>query len=101
MKDSLHPCSFLLRIKIGAGQIARFVTTAAWYGGLSTKTRAMSSAERVLSALNFLTGEGVNHYPDDCDGSAIEALITDYFNEGHSDDESDDESNHRNEGNNN
>ena len=48
----------------------------------------MSSAERVLSALNFLTGEGVNHYPDGCDGSAIEALITDYFNEGHSEDES-------------
>ena len=27
------------------------------YGGLSTRTRAMSSAERVLSAFNFLTGE--------------------------------------------
>ena len=54
----------------------------------------MSSAERVLSALSFLTGEGVNHYPDGCDSSAIEALITDYFNEG----PSDDESNHRNEG---
>ena len=53
----------------------------------------MSSAERVLSALSFLTGEGVNHYPDGCGSSAIEALITDYFNEGPSD-----ESNHRNEG---
>ena len=57
----------------------------------------MSSTERVLSALNFLTGEGVNYYPDGCDGSAIEALITDYFNEG-PDDDSDDESDHRNEG---
>ena len=57
------------------------------------------SAERVVSALNFLTGEEVNHYPDGCDGSAIEALISDYFNEAPaSDDESDDESNHRNEG---
>ena len=58
----------------------------------------MSSAERVLSALSFLTGEGVNHYPDGCDASDIEALITDYFNEGPSDDESDDESDHKNEG---
>ena len=58
----------------------------------------MSSAERVLSALSFLTGEGVNQYPDGCDSSATEAFITDYFNEGPSDDESDDESNHRNEG---
>ena len=58
----------------------------------------MSSAERVLSALIFLTGEGVNHFPDGCDGSAIEALITDYFNEGQSDDDSGDEINHRNEG---
>ena len=57
----------------------------------------MSSTERVLSALNFLTGEGVNYYHDGCDGSAIEALIADYFNEG-PDDDSDDESDHRNEG---
>ena len=58
----------------------------------------MSSSERVLSALNFLTGKGVNYYPDGCNRSAMEALITDYFNEGPSDDESDDESDHRNEG---
>ena len=54
--------------------------------------RTMSSAEWVLSALNFLIGEGVNHYPDGCDGSVIKALITDYFNEGQSDDESGDKS---------
>ena len=42
---------------------------------------SMLSAEKVLSALNFLTGEGVNHYPDGCDGSAIETLITNYFND--------------------
>ena len=51
----------------------------------------MSSAERVPSAVNFLTGDRVNHYPD---GSAIEVLIIDYFNECHSDDEN----NYRNEG---
>jgi len=55
--------------------------------------------DRVLSALNFLTGEGVNYYPHDCDSSAVEALITDYFNDGPSDDEdSDDETGHKNEG---
>ena len=42
-----------------------------------------SSAARVLSALNLLnTDEGINYY------HAIEALITDYFNEGRSNDES-------------
>ena len=59
----------------------------------------MASADRVLSALNFLTGEGASHYPDDVDTNSIEALISDYFNEGPSDDESDDESGHRNGGN--
>jgi len=59
--------------------------------GLFLATRIMTSAERVISALNFLTGEGVNNCPDDCDASNIEALITDYFNEGPGDDESDDE----------
>ena len=61
----------------------------------------MASADRVLSALNFLTGEGASHYPDDVDADAIEALISDYFNEGPSDDESDDKSSHRNGGNSN
>ena len=46
----------------------------------------MSSAQRVLSTLNFFTGEGVNHYPDGCDRSAIEALVSDYLNKGHSND---------------
>ena len=30
--------------------------------------------DRVLSALNFLTDEGVS-YPHDCDSSAVEALV--------------------------
>ena len=54
----------------------------------------MAAHERVLNALNFLTGEGVAYYPDGCDaqkGRAIEALITDYFSNGNnvSKDESD------------
>ena len=54
----------------------------------------MAAHERVLNALNFLTGEGVAYYPDGCDaqeGRSIEALITDYFSNGNdvSEDESD------------
>ena len=55
--------------------------------------------DRVLSALNFLTGEGVNYYPNHCDSNEVEALITDYFNDGPSDDDdSDDEISHKNAG---
>ena len=54
----------------------------------------MSHAERVISTLNLLTGEGMNHYPDSCGRSATEALISDYFKEV----QSDDENNHRSEG---
>ena len=54
----------------------------------------MATHERVLNALNFLTGEGEAYYPDGCDareGRAIVALITDYFSNGNdvSEDESD------------
>ena len=52
----------------------------------------MLSAERVPSALNFLTHEGVNYYPDGCYRCTIEALIFDYLNEC----QSNDENNHRN-----
>ena len=56
-----------------------------------------ASKERVISALNFLTGEGIDYYPNGCNDNAIEALINDYFNDGSasgSDDTSDDESDH-------
>jgi len=42
----------------------------------------------VVSALNYLTGEGISYYPDGCDHGAIEALIEDYFD---GSDESDDD----------
>jgi len=52
--------------------------------------------DKVLSTLNFLMGQGVNYYPNE---SEVEALITDYFNEGPSDDDdSDDEISHKNAG---
>ena len=52
----------------------------------------MAARERVLSALNFITGEGITYYPDSCNGHAIEALITDYFSNGNDVDSSEDES---------
>ena len=59
----------------------------------------MSNTARVLSALNFLTEEGVNYYPDGCDGRATKALITDYFNEAAlCDDQCDEDCDRRNEG---
>ena len=39
----------------------------------------MATCNRVVAALNFLTGEGVDYYPDNCNDKSIEALISDYF----------------------
>ena len=82
-----------------------FVNTAANFSGLYL--REMSSKDRVLSALNFLTGEGVSYYWDGVESNQVEALISDYFDaptddeEDHrSDDESEEECDHRNECNN-
>ena len=35
----------------------------------------MATCNRVVAALNFLTGEGIDYYPDHCDDKSIEALI--------------------------
>ena len=50
------------------------------------------SRSRVISALNFLTGEGIDYHPDDIDPMDLEALIQDYFdgNDKIIDDSSDD-----------
>ena len=56
-----------------------------------------TTKDRVITALNFLAGEGIDYYPSGCNDSAIEALINDYFNDGSAsgnDDTSDDESDH-------
>ena len=63
----------------------------------------MAARNRVVAALNFITGEGVDYYPDNCNEKDIGVLISDYFEHGNDDcDEIDcesaDESNHRNEG---
>ena len=67
----------------------------------------MSSKDRVLYALNFLTGEGVSYYWDGVESNQVKALISDYFDAPtddekyhRSDDESKEECDHRNEGNN-
>lgn len=67
----------------------------------------MAACNRVVAALNFLTGEGIDYYPDDCNEKDIGALISDYFDRDGNDEsdgsdcESTDESNHKNEGANN
>ena len=48
----------------------------------------MAARNRVVAALNFLTGEGVDYYPDNCNEKDIGALISDYF-ESNGSDESD------------
>ena len=40
-----------------------------------------STKERVISALVFLSGEGIDYYPCGHNDNAIEALINDYFND--------------------
>ena len=55
--------------------------------------------ERVLSALNYITGEGVSYYPEECDTNAIDALISDYsVNAPIDDDDSNEELSHKNSG---
>ena len=39
----------------------------------------MAASNRVVAALNALTGEGVDYYPNNCNDKDIEALISDYF----------------------
>ena len=60
----------------------------------------MAARNRVVAALNFITGEGVDYYPDNFNEKDIGALSSDYFQHGNDDcDENDcestDESNHR------
>ena len=51
----------------------------------------MAAKDRVLSALNFLTGEGISYVPSGVDEGAIQALITDDFNAPESGSESSDD----------
>ena len=53
--------------------------------------------KRVISALNFLSGEGIDYYLSGYNDIAIEVLINDYFNDGsasRNDDTNDDDSDH-------
>ena len=43
--------------------------------------------DRVVAALNFLTGEGIGYHPDGCDQETL-ALINDYFSAPNMEDES-------------
>ena len=48
----------------------------------------MAARNRVVAALNFLTSEGVDYFPDNCNEKDIGVLISDYF-ESNRNDESD------------
>ena len=76
----------------------------------SGKVIVMAACNRVVAALNFLTGEGIDYYPDNCNEKDIGiypdncnkkdigVLISNYFENGNdeeSDCESADESNKR------
>ena len=39
----------------------------------------MAAHKWLVVALNFLTGEGVGYYPDNCNDKDIGALISDYI----------------------
>ena len=54
-----------------------------------TQLNMADSCSRVVSALNFLTGEGISYQPDGCNHSALEALIDEYFNDSGNDDSND------------
>ena len=54
----------------------------------------MAAKDRVLSALNFLTEEGILYHPSGIDDGAIVALIEDYFNTESKNESSDDASDH-------
>lgn len=54
----------------------------------------MAAKDRVISALNYLTGEGISYYPSGVNDGAIVALIEDYFNTESGNESSDDASDH-------
>ena len=54
----------------------------------------MAAKDRVLSALNFLTGEGISYYPSGIDDGTIVVLIEDYFSTESGNESGDDASDH-------
>jgi len=96
MQRSLKYSSSTISVINGPRQIDDLSQHLPFLAGSSIEARDM---DRVFSALNFLTGEGVNYYPNNTDSNEVEALIADYFIDGPSDDDdSDDELSHKNAG---
>ena len=54
----------------------------------------MAAKDRVIPALNYLTGEGISYYPSGISDGAIMVLIEDYFNTKFGNESSDDASHH-------
>ena len=58
----------------------------------------MAAKDRILSALNFLTGEGISYYPTGIEEREVLVVIENYFNTPESGNESsDDASDHNDE----
>ena len=70
-------------------QITQFIPAVSVW---ATSNKEIAARDRVLSALNFLIGEGITYHPTSINDEAIQALIEDYFN--NRSDTSDDESDH-------
>ena len=58
------------------------------------RSKSFYNSDIALSALNFLTGEGISYNPSGVDDGAILALIEDYFNTESRNESSDDASDH-------
>ena len=93
MNHFVRPCTSFYASENGSEQIP----TLSKHLRISAESRialhktSMASRDRVLSALNFITGEGINYYWDGVEGNDVEALISDYF-----DAPTDDEDDHMN-----
>ena len=77
MMQSLHGCKFIANSVNGDLQITRFVLAGILV--LAGSKIVMAARNRVVAALNFLTGEGVDYYSYNCNKNDIGALISDYF----------------------
>ena len=96
MQQSLKYSSSTISVINGPQQIDNLSQHLPFLVGSSIEARDM---DRVLSALNFLTGEGVNYYPNNTASNEVEVLIVECFNDGPSDDDdSNDELSHKNAG---
>ena len=89
MMRSLHGCRFIAKSMNRDLQITWFVLAAVIsILVLARSKKVIAARNRVVAPLNFLTGKGVDYYPNNCNKKGIGALISNYF-ESNGNDESD------------